>query len=166
MDRDESRFITIVPNRADTPRPTIEMDSLRSPSYIYNHGGYYAPSNPRLCNTPGGPCMACQQRIDEEDAALALCALKHSTEKCCDGRPPFLEPCPSCGSEGTYVTHASQGLRTCNGCEDKFCTSCLHGSRYCCRYVLGVALPAPTSADRQLTLGVQSPKSEEKTENK
>lgn len=166
MDHDESRFIGIVPSPSNVKMS--EIIELRTPSYMFNHGGYYAPSNPRLCNTPGGPCSNCQDRIDEEDAAAALLALRDSgsEEKCCEGRPPFLEPCPSCGALGTYITHASVGIRTCNGCEDKFCTSCYHGSRYCCRYVYRRPLAAPTGLDRQLTLGVQSPKAEEKRENK
>lgn len=131
------------------------IDELRTPSYAYNHGGYYAPPNPRDCNTPGGPCGACQDRINQEDAAAALVLLK-----CCENRPDFVEPCPSCGGKGSYITHASKGLRTCNGCDDKFCVKCLFGSRYCCAYVYG-KLDAPDPAERQLTLGVQSPKAEE-----
>lgn len=136
----------------------METINLRSPSYAYNHGGYYAPADPRMCNTPGGPCGACQDRIDKEDAALALIALK---EPCCETRPPFMEPCPSCGNKSSYVTHASKGMRTCNGCEDNFCVKCYYGSRYCCAYVYG-RLDVPEAAERQLTLGVQSPKAEEK----
>jgi hypothetical protein len=139
-------------------QPTID---LRTPSFAYNHGGYYAPSNPRDCITPGGPCSYCQARIDEEAAASALLTL------CCQDRPAFLEPCPSCNTKGTYITHASKGLRTCNGCEDKFCTKCYHGSRYCCAYVYGADLSSPSGPlERLLTLGVSSPKAEEKTENK
>ena len=136
------------------------MDNLRTPSTVFNHGGYYAPGNPRECNTPGGPCSVCQSRIDDEDAAAQLISL-HSS------RPPFLEPCPSCGIK-SYVSHASVGLRTCNGCDEKFCTKCYHGSRYCCAYVYP-NLYGPRKEDplvRQETLGVQSPKAEEKTENK
>lgn len=143
--------------RPDTPRPEPEME-LRTPSYMFNHGGLYAPGNPRLCNTPGGPCTNCQDRIDEEDVAIALASLKD----CCKQRPEFLEPCPMCGRVGTYVSHASKGLETCNGCDDMFCTDCYYGSRYCCAYVL--RRPAP--AERSETLGVQSPKAEEKKENK
>ena len=153
--------------RPSTPFPETIMQpiiDLRTPSYIYNHGGYYAPGDPRECNLPGGPCSTCQERIDEETAAMALLAL--ATE-CCRDRPEFLEPCPMCNARGTYVTHASKGLRTCNGCEDKFCTKCYHGSRYCCAYVYSpLSLPAPTTFERQQALGVQSPKAEEKTENK
>ena len=141
----------------------METIKLRTPSYMYNHGGYYAPGNPRLCNTPGGPCFHCQTRIEEEDAAATLIALG----ACCEDRPPFLEPCPSCNSKGTYVTHASKGLRTCNGCDDKFCTKCYYGSRYCCAYVYGsVSASPPTTLVRSQALGVPSPKAEEKKENK
>lgn len=108
---------------------------------------------------PNGPCSYCQTRIDEEEAAAALLAL------CCKDRPPFLEPCPSCHSRGTYVTHASKGLRTCNGCDETFCTKCYHGARYCCAYVYGPSEPLGP-AERQETLGLPSPKAEEKTENK
>jgi hypothetical protein len=125
---------------------------------MFNHGGYYAPGNPRECNTPGGPCTVCQSRIDDEETAKQLLSLRSP-------RPPFLEPCPSCGIKTSYVSHASLGLRTCNGCDDKFCTKCYHGSRYCCAYVYG-PLKAAESLVRQETLGVQSPKAEEKTENK
>lgn len=101
-----------------------------------------------------------------EELAAAVTLLKMSESKtCCYDRPDFVEPCPMCGATGTYVTHASKGMRVCNGCDDKFCTKCLHGSRYCCAYVYG-SLDAPTAAERQLTLGVQSPKAEEKKENK
>lgn len=99
---------------------------LRTPSFHFNHGGYYAPSNPRLCSNPAGICSYCQERIDEEDAA---------------------QTCPSCSAKGTYITHASQGLSTCNGCEDSFCTECFHGTRYCCAYIYG-ALPAPPRISR------------------
>lgn len=53
-----------------------------------------------------------------------------------------LDRCPSCHERGTYVSHASKGLRTCNGCADIFCTKCGYGSRYCCAYVFP---PAPSS---------------------
>lgn len=96
--------------RPDTPRPstpTVLMEiNLRTPSYLYNHGGYYAPQDPSLCEFPGGPCEYCQQRIDAT--------------------------CPSCDTEGTYVPHTQ---KTCNGCEDKVCTQCSHGARYFCTAV-------------------------------
>jgi hypothetical protein len=157
---------TELPPRPLTPFPSDIMD-LRTPSYNYNHGGYYAPEDPRKCNNPGGICECCQIRIDEEEdeeyrqlrkqvereaereyehihrreieeAAAALLLL---TPRCCaDKRPEFLEPCPFCGEQYSYVSHISQGLRTCNGCEDKFCIKCRHGSRYCC----AAFLPAPS----------------------
>lgn len=138
---------------------------LRTPSVVYNHGGYYAPSDPRDCPTPGGPCSICLERQQEAEVAAALLAL---TVSCCQDRPSFLEPCPSCNSTGTYVTHASKGLQTCNGCDDKFCTKCYHGSRYCCAYVYGPDVLASPSGplERLLSLGAPSPKAEEKTENK
>lgn len=101
---------------------------LRALNFQFNH----APANPRLCNNPYGICSACQTRIDEEDALRA-------------------ETCPACKSKSTYVTHASKGLRTCNGCQDRFCTECLYGARYCCAYVYGV-LPAPPRISRPLPL--------------
>jgi hypothetical protein len=113
--------------------------SLRTPSFAYNHGGYYAPGDPRECNNPGGTCEYCQLRIDEEEAIAGLRSL--ANPGCCDDRAEFMEPCPSCGDKKSYISHASKGLRTCNGCDDKFCTKCYHGSRYCCAYVY---LPAPS----------------------
>jgi len=56
-----------------------------------------------------------------------------------------LSRCPSCHERGTYVSHASKGLRTCNGCEDMFCTKCAYGSRYCCAYVFPPAPSTPVS---------------------
>lgn len=110
----------------------MEFD-LRTPSYMFNHGGYYAPEDPSLCDFPGGPCEMCQERIDT-DAATILANL-------------YIRPaCPSCHSRGTYISHASKGLRTCNGCEDMFCTKCYHGSRYCCAYH---TLPPPPPVSRQ-----------------
>lgn len=64
-------------------------------------------------------------------------------------RPMEIEPeiCPSCHEYGTYISHASKGLRTCNGCEDNICTKCRYGCRYYCP---AVSLPAPSSpASRQ-----------------
>lgn len=106
---------------------------LRTPSFTYNHGGYYAPSDPELCNNPGGICGNCQDRID----AYTLLSLK-----CCENRPDFLEPCPSCGNQESYVTHA---LPICNGCEDKICTMCYNGARYCC----AILYPRPPPVSRQ-----------------
>ena len=142
---------------------------LRTPSYIYNHGGYYAPADPRHCNTPGGPCGNCQERIDTEEAAQALLALANSAPRsppCCADRPIFLEPCPSCNS--TRVTHTSMGLPTCNGCVEPVCTNCFDGARYFCplRREAAYLLPPPGPLERQTALGVQSPKAEEKRENK
>jgi hypothetical protein len=159
MDLREPLLDSSVP-RLDTPRPNLEME-LRTPSYMFNHGGLYAPGNPRLCNTPGGPCSSCEERIEEEDTAITLLSLKD----CCNTRPEFLEPCPMCGKVGSYVSHESKGLKTCNGCEDMFCSECYYGSRYCCAYVYG-ELPRPARAERSETLGVQSPNVEEKKENK
>lgn len=136
-------------------RPDI-MNSLRTPSIDYNHGGLYAPSDPKSCTMPGGPCDYCQERIDADMVAAALVQLKTDVP----------ERCPSCNARASYVSHASRGLRTCNGCDDKFCVKCLFGSRYCCAYVYG-GLPPPSSPPaRQSALGVQSPKAEEKGENK
>ena len=118
--------------RPDTPIPA-EMNSLRTPSMIYNHGGYYGPVDPRDCETPNGPCSSCHETLD---AALTLCSL-------CEKRPSFLEPCPSCGNEASYMTHAKHGVPTvCPGCDDKICNRCWHGCRYMC------ALPV---MERQLT---------------
>ena len=129
-------------------RALIKMDSL------------HAVTNP-LPRRPDTPIPA---TMEELTAAFALLKISES-KTCCLDRPDFVEPCPMCGSRGTFITHASKGMRTCNGCEDKFCTKCLYGSRYCCAYVYG-SLDAPAGAERQLTLGVQSPKAEEKKENK
>lgn len=75
-----------------------------------------------------------------------------------------LAECPHCGERNTIVTHASVGIRTCNGCSDEFCTNCFYGARYCCSYVYPPR-PKP-SLERQVAVGVQSPKAEEKGENK
>lgn len=140
---------------------------LRTPSYIYNHGGYYAPVDPRDCNTPGGPCSYCQERIDMEEAATALVLLAQGGGGC-PSRAEFLEPCPECNLLGTFVTHASCGLRTCNGCSDSVCTSCFDGARYHCplRRPVPPLSPPHGPLQRQEALGVQSPKAEEKRENK
>lgn len=131
---------------------------LRTPSYIYNHGGYYAPGDPKDCNMPNGPCSYCQDRIDAEAAEAA-------PKPRCATRPPFLEPCPDCN--GSYMTHASCGLAPCNGCPEKVCGNCFAGARYFCPLRRALLLPAPTAPlVRQEALGVQSPKAEEKGENK
>ena len=71
---------------------------LRTPSFEFNHGGYYAPPDPRLCNNPGGICFECQSRIDMEEAALALITL-HTTETLPEppriSRPPLEPDMPS-----------------------------------------------------------------------
>jgi len=138
--------------RPDTPHPpelTMDFD-LRTPSATYNHGGYYAPSNPRDCTTPGGPCSVCQDRIDAE-ALLSL----------------LKEPCPDCHAPMIPVTHESRGLRTCNGCPDTLCSTCFDGARYFCPLRTAPPLAPPTGPlERQQALGVQSPKAEEKGENK
>lgn len=136
---------------------------LRTPSYMYNHGGYYAPGDPKDCNTPGGPCCYCQDRIDQE-AAEALVALSKSR---CATRPPFLEPCPECNVTGTYRTHQESGLATCNGCPETVCGGCFTGARYFCPLRQIELLPPPSAPlVRQEAVGVQSPKAEEKRENK
>jgi hypothetical protein len=138
---------------------------LRTPSFFYNHGGYYAPGDPKTCNTPGGPCSVCQARIDEEEAAEALLLLSKS---CCTDRAPFMEPCPDCNKVALRVTHAAEGIQRCNGCEESLCTNCFGGARYFCPLrTKHAALKAPDQPlERQLTLGVQSPRAEEKTDNK
>ena len=50
------------------------MESLRTPSYIYNHGGYYGPADPRDC-TDGpheGPCETCSRKITSRPSSLNL----------------------------------------------------------------------------------------------
>ena len=97
------------------------MIDLRTPSFSFNHGGLYAPIDPRTCDTPGGPCEYCEARIDALDAAEALVLLSRS---CCVDRPSFLEPCPDCNAVGSFVTHAEKGYRCCNGCENRLCIRC------------------------------------------
>jgi hypothetical protein len=88
---------------------------------------------------PGGPCEYCQARIDKA--------------------------CPDCGAPDALVSHESRGHKTCNGCPEKLCIRCFFGARYYCP--LRVRLPPPSSPPlRQEALGVQSPKAEEKRENK
>ena len=127
------------------------MATLRSP----NHGGLYAPPNPRKCNMPGGPCEHCELRIERIDAALAA-----------EARASLSKTCPDCGHQDALVSHASQRRKTCNGCTDTVCIYCGSGARYFCP--LPLRLPAPPSSPllRQTALGVQSPKAEEKGENK
>ncbi len=137
------------------------MIDLRTPSFSFNHGGLYAPIDPRTCDMPSGPCEPCQDRIDTLDAAEALVLLSRS---CCMDRPSFLEPCPNCNAVGSLVTHDDKGFRCCNGCENRLCIRCFFGARYYCPLR---RLSAPTSPlARQQALGVQSPKAEEKEENK
>jgi hypothetical protein len=152
--------------RPDTPRPTMEaIINLRTPSILYNHGGYYAPGDPKTCSMPGGPCSNCQARIDEEEAAEALVLLSKAPS-CCSDRPAFLEPCPQCNATGSFVTHESQGKTPCNGCPNPMCIKCFFGARYYCP-LRKDSLTAPADPlERQLTLGVQSPRAEEKTDNK
>jgi hypothetical protein len=140
----------------------MEID-LRTPSYIFNHGGYYAPGNPRDCNTPGGPCEYCQDRIDAQDAADAADALVKLSRECCAARPVFMEPCPGCHTAAPRITHASRGFRCCNGCSESLCSTCFEGARYFCPLRLCAPLGPLV---RQVALGVQSPKAEEKGENK
>jgi hypothetical protein len=150
---------------------------LRTPSYMYNHGGYYAPGDPRDCNTPGGPCSYCQARIDEEDAAEALLLLAASAPPCCADRPAFLEPCPSCNTAGSYITHAERGIACCNGCSERLCSQCFTGARYYCPLLM-LLPPPPGPLVRQEAISpqsptgmysppvVQTPEAEEKRENK
>ena len=156
-------------SRPDTPRPntdTMEIN-LRTPSYAFNHGGYYAPGNPRDCNTPGGPCSVCQDRIDEMEAQAAAEALVKLSNECCASRAAFMEPCPDCNAPAAYVTHASRGIACCNGCVDALCSNCFSGARYFCPLRKTAFLPPPARVlVRQEALGVQSPKAEEKGENK
>ncbi len=139
------------------------MIDLRTPSFSFNHGGYYAPADPRDCDTPSGPCEYCQERIDTETAAATLVALSRAPS-CCVDRPGFIEPCPECNSPGAYVTHASQGLKTCNGCKEPLCIRCFFGARYYCP--LRKLEPPTSPLARQEAIGVQSPKAQEKGENK
>lgn len=70
-----------------------------------------------------------------------------------------MEPCPSCGNEGTYRHHSDLGYTTCNGCDDKICSECAHGARYFCAYFqsqLRDQCPPPPPAprlERQITEG-------------
>jgi hypothetical protein len=147
-----------IPPRPDTPRPDI-MPELRTPSYSFNHGGLYAPADPRECDTPCGPCEYCQDRIDAAEGLVLL------SQSCCGVRPDFLEPCPKCNAVGSLVTHAEKGVRCCNGCEDRLCIRCFAGARYFCPLRRRLSPPGSPLA-RQEALGVQSPEAEEKGENK
>lgn len=70
----------------------------------------------------------------------------------CDNRAEFMEPCPACNEVGTYVTHASQGVTICHGCEEKMCTYCFQGCRYTCKIAQRIlTLPPPPKLERQLT---------------
>ena len=70
----------------------------------------------------------------------------------CSERPDFLEPCPSCGGEGTYVPHETTGFPQCHGCEPTICTECAYGARYMCDYFRAKRdMPAaPPKLERQI----------------
>ena len=110
--------------------PSNKMIDLRTPSIQYNHGGYYAPADPRDCSMPNGPCSVCADRL------------------------ACMEPCPSCGIEGTYKDHSSYGYAVCRGCDPKICSECAHGARYTCAYFqakMRETKPQPVPLERQLT---------------
>ena len=96
------------PEKKHSLPPDVTMINLRTPSLQYNHGGYYAPADPRQCSHPSGMCSTCEARL----------------QQCC----------PECGSEGTYKSHAAHGVSACHGCEEKICSECAHGARYTCAY--------------------------------
>jgi hypothetical protein len=88
---------------------------LRTPSYQYNHGGYYGPADPRDCNMPNGPCGVCSDAIE---AAKALVAMSQT--------------CPMCKKQGVYKAHEDQGHPKCVSCQPIVCSDCLYGCRYFC----------------------------------
>lgn len=75
-----------------------------------------------------------------------------SCETCNKQRAIFMEPCPACNETGTYVTHQSQGVDVCRGCDVKICTNCFQGCRYTCKLAqAALFLPVPPKLERQLT---------------
>lgn len=70
----------------------------------------------------------------------------------CTDRPTFLEPCPSCGDEGTYRAHGDTGFPQCHGCDTKICTECAYGARYTCSYfrTKREMPPEPPRLERQI----------------
>jgi len=68
-----------------------------------------------------------------------------------------MEPCPSCGNEGTYKHHSELGYKTCHGCDEKICSECAHGARYFCAYFQAQLKeecpPPPPKLERQITEG-------------
>lgn len=70
----------------------------------------------------------------------------------CIERPACLEPCPSCGNEGTYADHATTGFAQCRGCDPKICTDCAYGARYTCDYfrMRNSLPPSPPKLERQI----------------
>ncbi len=150
---------TIPGPRPGTPMPDT-MIELRTPSFSFNHGGIYAPADPRDCDTPSGPCEYCQERIAAANTLVSL----SKAPSCCVDRPGFIEPCPECNSPASYVTHASKGMKTCNGCKEPLCIRCFFGARYYCP--LRKLEPPTSPLARQEALGVQSPEAQEKGENK
>jgi hypothetical protein len=70
----------------------------------------------------------------------------------CTDRPPFLEPCPSCGNVDTYRLHGDTGFPQCHGCDPKICTECAYGTRYTCLYfrTRREMPPAPPKLERQI----------------
>lgn len=111
------------------------------------------------------PDTPCPDNMSDSDEILeAAKVLVSLAESCCDSRPDFLEPCPTCNAVGTLVTHGDRGVRHCNGCEERVCIKCLAGVRYFCP--LRRLSPPSSPLVRQRAIGVQSPKAEEKRENK
>ena len=66
----------------------------------------------------------------------------------CTDRPAFLEPCPSCGTAGTYKSHVDTGFPQCHGCDPMICTDCAYGARYTCDYFR--TRNAPPTLERQI----------------
>ena len=60
-----------------------------------------------------------------------------------------MNTCPSCEAPNSYFTHASLGLRTCNGCAETICMNCHRGARYCCAYFRPILFPPSTPVSRQ-----------------
>ena len=56
-----------------------------------------------------------------------------------------MEECPCC-TETTYASHKDRGIKQCNTCEEKVCSTCFYG----CRYTCPVAISKPINLERQV----------------
>lgn len=59
-----------------------------------------------------------------------------------------MEACPEC-NDIAYASHEAHGVKGCNSCEEKVCSTCFHG----CRYMCPVATSSPPKdLERQVSI--------------